>query len=384
MQHLPYTRALLLALTISTAANCQTRVDFRTQSRNIDFSKAPTTKPIKTAPSLPETCSIGELLFKDNVEPGKNLFGCTAENQWTALGGGMLSSGCGLAGCESGECRVDSAVIPSYDTPLTLHGLVVSRESSIIGTVDPGPAGYVLVSSGTGADPAWAPLSGGAAQPAGQVNAVQYNAGTALAGVSVNDEAGRKFLMQAAGTAPGFEALQAADIPERVMVQYASLPAAKCQAGVAAANFNLPPANAPTAACQTGSTYGATLQFAANATQRFLEHFELPPDWSSSPDSVDLELAGRAADFTHAVNITVTYACAGQTAIDDLTFRPAASISFTPMASHVRTRTVLSNLAAEGCAANDEYYFEVAVTTDAAATAPYELISIRPAVRRLY
>src|SRR5471032_998581 len=60
--------ALFAAFTI--AATAQTRVDLRTQSRNVDFSAATSTKPSKTGTTLPATCSVGETFLKTNAAAG--------------------------------------------------------------------------------------------------------------------------------------------------------------------------------------------------------------------------------------------------------------------------------------------------------------------------
>jgi hypothetical protein len=74
----------------------QTAVDLRTQSKNVDFSGASSTKPMKTGVSLPATCSAGELFFLSNATPGFNVYGCTAANTWTvqtqSAGLGTVSS----------------------------------------------------------------------------------------------------------------------------------------------------------------------------------------------------------------------------------------------------------------------------------------------------
>lgn len=64
----------------------QTQVDLKTQTRNVDFSAAPTTKPVKAGTALPATCTPGELFFKTNAVPGGNLYLCTALNTWTQSG----------------------------------------------------------------------------------------------------------------------------------------------------------------------------------------------------------------------------------------------------------------------------------------------------------
>ena len=53
----------------------------------VDFGSALTTKPVKVGTSAPGTCSVGELFFDSDATAGVNLFGCTATNTWTQLGG---------------------------------------------------------------------------------------------------------------------------------------------------------------------------------------------------------------------------------------------------------------------------------------------------------
>jgi len=60
----------------------QTQVDLRTQSKNVDFSSAAETRPVKTGTILPATCAIGDVYFKSDVTAGLNLYGCTANNTW--------------------------------------------------------------------------------------------------------------------------------------------------------------------------------------------------------------------------------------------------------------------------------------------------------------
>ena len=80
--------ALLAGLLVLAAGPlaAQTQVDLRTQTKNVDFSGAPTTKPVKAGTALPATCSTNELFFKTNAAPGGNLYFCTATNTWTQSG----------------------------------------------------------------------------------------------------------------------------------------------------------------------------------------------------------------------------------------------------------------------------------------------------------
>lgn len=75
----------------------QTAVDLRSQSKNIDFSSALSTRPAKTGASLPATCSVGEAFFSTSAAAGSNWYGCTSANVWTPQG--APSQG-GFGGCE--------------------------------------------------------------------------------------------------------------------------------------------------------------------------------------------------------------------------------------------------------------------------------------------
>lgn len=66
----------------------QTQVDLRTQSKNVDFAAAASTRPVKTGASLPATCQVGELFFRTGVAAGSNLYGCTSTDQWSLEAGG--------------------------------------------------------------------------------------------------------------------------------------------------------------------------------------------------------------------------------------------------------------------------------------------------------
>lgn len=55
----------------------QTAVDLRTQARNVDFSSAGSTRPVKTGSSLPAGCVSGGMFFLSSAPAGENLYGCT-------------------------------------------------------------------------------------------------------------------------------------------------------------------------------------------------------------------------------------------------------------------------------------------------------------------
>lgn len=72
---------------LASLAAGQTQVDLRTQSKNVDFSGASSTRPSKTGTVLPAVCSTGETFFKSNASAGQNLYLCTAPNTWTVVNG---------------------------------------------------------------------------------------------------------------------------------------------------------------------------------------------------------------------------------------------------------------------------------------------------------
>jgi len=90
----------------------QTAIDLRTQTKNVDFSSAATTKPFKTGTVLPASCTTGETFFKSDATPGRNLFGCVAANTWSLLSGDYTAgSGITITG---GVISTDDAVTPVY------------------------------------------------------------------------------------------------------------------------------------------------------------------------------------------------------------------------------------------------------------------------------
>jgi hypothetical protein len=79
---------VLLAVLIPVFGQTPTTLDLSTQSRNVDFSNFRFTRPLTTGSSLPPTCQIGQLFFNTAVAAGTNVFSCTAQDTWTAVGSG--------------------------------------------------------------------------------------------------------------------------------------------------------------------------------------------------------------------------------------------------------------------------------------------------------
>jgi hypothetical protein len=94
----------------------QTTIDLAPQGRNVDFSGAPFTRPVKVGSTLPSTCNVGELFYKVNVPAGANLYGCTSTNIWTAEGSS------GASGVSMASQLGDFAVVRTSLTTLSIGG----------------------------------------------------------------------------------------------------------------------------------------------------------------------------------------------------------------------------------------------------------------------
>jgi hypothetical protein len=69
----------------------QTQIDLQAQSKNVDFTTSPTTRPLKSGAVLPSTCTVGEMFFLSSAAAGANLYGCAATNIWTLESSGGSS-----------------------------------------------------------------------------------------------------------------------------------------------------------------------------------------------------------------------------------------------------------------------------------------------------
>ncbi len=79
----------LLASLSATGVSGQTLINLSTQGKNVDFTNAPYTRPIKTGTSLPATCTTGDIYLNLAGQVGKNLYACTATNTWTVQSGSV-------------------------------------------------------------------------------------------------------------------------------------------------------------------------------------------------------------------------------------------------------------------------------------------------------
>jgi hypothetical protein len=148
--------SITLLLAAIGFADGQTQVDLATQSKDVDFSVAISTKPAKAGTVIPPSCSVGEAFFKTNAPAGQNLYGCTSTNTWSQMGG---TGGAGLAsqlgdfaasntsasvqtlgaGCSSATpCQIRTgAILFTMTAPVTLSLSGVSTSGTVFWYLSP-------------------------------------------------------------------------------------------------------------------------------------------------------------------------------------------------------------------------------------------------------
>ena len=93
---------------------------------------------VGVGPTLPATCGTGELWFDSDATAGSNLFGCTAANTWTALGGG------GSGG------RVHSFHYGPGTSPVTASSIIWGMGGFFVSNATQTPRAIALVPLDTG------------------------------------------------------------------------------------------------------------------------------------------------------------------------------------------------------------------------------------------
>lgn len=141
----------VLVAGFSAGLGAQTAIDVKTQTRNIDFSGAVSTRPFKTGTTLPATCTTGDSFFKSNATAGQNLYGCTATNTWTGLSGSLTNTGV-TAGTYGTSTSVSQITVDAQGRITAAADVAVSGGGggSTLPAVD-GQAGRFLTNNGTGA-----------------------------------------------------------------------------------------------------------------------------------------------------------------------------------------------------------------------------------------
>jgi hypothetical protein len=83
------TYKLFLCLLLIAVSSAFSQINLHTQSRNVDFTNAPFTRPFKAGTTLSTACSAGDAFLKTDAPPGQNLYVCTNPGNpgtWTVQG----------------------------------------------------------------------------------------------------------------------------------------------------------------------------------------------------------------------------------------------------------------------------------------------------------
>ena len=147
-------RVLLTLWLPCAVASGQTAIDLKTQSKNVDFSSAASTKPFQTGTAMPSTCTTGQMFFLTTAPAGSNLYGCGAINSWSLESGGSGSSGNGSGGATMASQLGDFLVTQVNSTTLSIGSACTAAMPCKVrfgGQTYGFPAGGVVaVSGGTG------------------------------------------------------------------------------------------------------------------------------------------------------------------------------------------------------------------------------------------
>ena len=116
---------LLSAAAVCVVYGQATLINLGTQGRNVDFSTAPETRPVKTGTALPATCLPGDLFFMTGAPSGQNIYGCAAANTWTVEAS--------VTGAFLGDPGANGVVIR---TAANTTSAVTAPSGTIVGTTD--------------------------------------------------------------------------------------------------------------------------------------------------------------------------------------------------------------------------------------------------------
>jgi hypothetical protein len=127
----PNTLKFIALLAVGAAAvYSQTQVDLRTQSKTVDFTQAPETRPVKTGTALPAICAVGDLYFLTTAVPGANLYACVAVNTWSLETGGGGGGGGSLA-IDSNSTLVGTRPIANFLAGAGIQDLISDTGTQI-------------------------------------------------------------------------------------------------------------------------------------------------------------------------------------------------------------------------------------------------------------
>ena len=214
---------LLLLVSWGLTLAAQTQIDLRTQAKNIDFSAANSTRPIKTGTVLPATCVAGDMFFKTDAQAGENLYGCTAANTWSIQGG-----------IPTGNCQYNatSQILTCTDSNNNLYTVVETAASGALNQwVD-----YIASTGIPHTSQPTAAAVGAVADPGS--NGIPYRNGPGTAAPANAGQMSGPFFCQDAGAGGGYACSLNPPIPAYQTGATYWFKAGAANTGAATINFN--------------------------------------------------------------------------------------------------------------------------------------------------
>jgi hypothetical protein len=145
------------AAVAASLLNAATKIDVKTQTKNVDLAGAMSVRPFRTGAVLPLRCQPGEMFFKTDATPGANSYGCTATDTWTVQGQSTSAGGGTATGAPLQVTRTDNTelVVGSDCTPTAVCNVrigsrVYSFTSAATATLSSGQGTVYVYVAGDG------------------------------------------------------------------------------------------------------------------------------------------------------------------------------------------------------------------------------------------
>lgn len=417
------TRKLTTSLLFAAAAvYSQTQLDLGQQAKNIDFSQATLTRPVRSGTSMPVSCALGEMFYLTNGTPGRNSFVCAAPNSWSVVGGDIANQSDAQNGLVDNKLmtpqRTADAIKAQCAIP-TLFGntgaILAATSSAAVWTrqLTFTPAAPSVITSASDSispsrffvqvSPASnLTLTSAPTIPGGEdgqflvitnvntVNSLVLQDEAVLAGSKLRLGGSNVTLAPRQSLYLVFSytlsAWVRADSPGPASGGGGSSPvvvggwdrqfsAARCQNTVAGAGFNLGlTANSPVANCQTGAnSIYATLDWDDTGTKPAYDFVTLPSD---SVPTIRVDFAWSTTATSGAVNWQIATACVASDA-DPAFGANQIATSVAPATAGNLSVASLSGLSIGSCGPGQQLKFRIQRDTTDSLTAPARLHYIR-------
>jgi hypothetical protein len=414
------TRKLTTSLLFAAAAvYSQTQLDLGQQAKNIDFSQATLTRPVRGGTSMPVTCAIGEMFYLTNGAPGRNSFVCAAPNSWTVIGGDIANeweaqnglidnklmtpkrtadairaqSAIPAVSGNSGSILAATSSAAAWTRQLTFtpaSALVITSASSSISparffvqvsptsnltltsapTIPDGEDGQFLVITNVNA----------ANSLVLQDEAVLAGSNLRFNGSNVTLAPRQSLYLVFSNTLSSWVRADSpggggGSTPGTVAGWDRQFSAARCQNTVAGAGFNLGlTGNAPVANCQTGAnSIYATLDWDDTGTKPAYDFVTLPSD---SVPTIRVDLGWSTTATSGNVSWQIATACAASNVDPAFGTNQVATSVATTTAGNLSVAT-LSELSIGSCGPGQQLKFRIQRDTTDSLTAPARLHYIR-------